>query len=217
MTDRDDDFSKEESSESNHTEGASDQAPGETFEGEDSQADSDADSSTINPGQAETESGPETGSEAEAASADEPTAQKSDEDGIQEIWPQLRQLLVFQVKLYVDALRDLLMSPLSIVVFIVDLVQRNTGKDTLFQSLLDFGRKTERAINLFNQHDHEDEDATNIDSIFAQVEEGIMREYQDGSVSAGARDSIEKSLNKLREKVDEFQQNNKDDDPTPKN
>lgn len=117
------------------------------------------------------------------------------------IWPQLRQLLIFQVKLYVDALRDILMSPLSVVVFIIDVVQGNKGENSLFESLLRFGRKTEHAINLFNQHDATDEGFKGIDTVIAQVEESVRKEYKDGSVSSNAKEKLDESLDKLRKKV----------------
>ena len=126
------------------------------------------------------------------------TKSRSAEGSAAAIWPQLRKLLVFQVKLYVDALRDLLMSPLSVVVFIVDAVQRNKGDDCLFESLLQFGRQTEKAINLFNQHDINDRNYRGIDSILVQVEDAVKKEYTDGSVSAAAKDAIDKSLQNLR-------------------
>ena len=124
----------------------------------------------------------------------------ADQDS-REIWPQLRMLLVFQLKLYIDALRDLLMSPLSVVVFIIDAVQGNRGDDSLFQALLKFGRRTEKAINLFDQHDVNDENYRGVDSILMQVEEAVRKEYTDGSVSGNARESIENSLGRLRKKL----------------
>jgi|GEM_PF-316379 len=134
------------------------------------------------------------------------TTDQKDIPEIKDIWPQLRQLLVFQIKLYIDAARDLLMSPLSVVVFIIDAVQGNRGEKSLFESLLQFGRRTEKAINLFNQHDINDENHKGIDSILLQVEEAVRKEYTDGSVSTNARDSIEKSLDKLRSKLNQSKQ-----------
>ena len=140
-----------------------------------------------------------TESEPQVIGSDSPASEG--ENKVQAMWPQLRQLLVFQVKLYVDALRDLLMSPLSIILFIADQVQGNKGDETLFESLLQFGRKTEKAINLFNQHDATAEDIRGIDSLITQVEEGLRREYSDGSVSGSTRDTLEKALSKLRERL----------------
>ena len=117
------------------------------------------------------------------------------------VWPKLRRLVIFQVKLYIDALRDLLMSPLSFVAFLVDAIQGNQGDKAMFEALLKFGRRTEQAINLFEQHDINDEEYRGIDTILLQVEEALRREYADGSVSGSARESIEKSLGRLRNKI----------------
>ena len=150
------------------------------------------------------------GSELPSSQTDHPeqasTEEKVNDEDKKDIWPQLRKLLIFQIKLYIDAARDLLMSPLSIVVFIIDAVQGNQGENSLFDSLLQFGRRTEKAINLFNQHDVNDDNYRGIDSILMQVEEAVRKEYTDGSVSSNAKETIEKSLDKLRTKVSQSQQ-----------
>jgi hypothetical protein len=127
----------------------------------------------------------------------------------EEVWPQIRQLLIFQVKLYVDALRDLLMSPLSIIILVIDLIQKNQGDKALFNSLLEFGRKTEKAINLFNQYDHHNENLTGIDAIVSQVEESVRKEYKDGTVSNKAKETIDKSLQNLRERIKRAREDDK--------
>jgi hypothetical protein len=145
-------------------------------------------------------------SAANAQQREHESPEQPDDPEIKDIWPQLRKLLVFQIKLYIDAARDLLMSPMSIVVFIIDAVQGNRHENSLFESLLQFGRRTEKAINLFNQHDINDENFRGIDSILMQVEDAVKKEYTDGSVSANARDSIENSLGKLRSKLNQSKQ-----------
>ena len=64
----------------------------------------------------------------------------------------LRHLLIFQVKLGADALRDLLMSPVSVLVFVVDVIRKPTLEDSLYLRLMLLGRKSDRAINLFDEH-----------------------------------------------------------------
>lgn len=64
----------------------------------------------------------------------------------------LRRLVIFQLKLGADAIRDLVMSPVSIVMFILDLILSPAEKDSHYQQLLQFGRKTDRWINLFEEH-----------------------------------------------------------------
>jgi hypothetical protein len=64
----------------------------------------------------------------------------------------LRHLMVFQLKLAVDAVRDLIMSPVSVVVFIIDVVRKPTLEDSLYLRLMLAGRRSDRTINLFDEH-----------------------------------------------------------------
>ena len=64
----------------------------------------------------------------------------------------LRHLMVFQLKLAVDAVRDLIMSPVSVVVFIIDVVRKPTLEDSLYLRLMLVGRRSDRTINLFDEH-----------------------------------------------------------------
>jgi hypothetical protein len=64
----------------------------------------------------------------------------------------LRHLLVFQVKLGADAFRDLLLSPISVLVFAVDVIRKPTLEDSLYLRLMLLGRKSDRVINLFDEY-----------------------------------------------------------------
>ena len=64
----------------------------------------------------------------------------------------LRHLLVFQVKLLADAFRDLLMSPVSVLVFILDTLRKPKLEDSLYLRLMLLGRRSDRMINLFDEH-----------------------------------------------------------------
>ena len=63
-----------------------------------------------------------------------------------------RHLVVFQLKLAADALRDLVMSPLSIVVFMIDAVRKPALEDSLYLQLMLLGRRSDRFINLFDEY-----------------------------------------------------------------
>jgi hypothetical protein len=92
---------------------------------------------------------------------------------MEEIWPQLRRLLVLQVKLYVDAFRDIFLSAVSLGAFLIDVVLGNSGSDCYFEKVLNFGRKTERSINLFNQFDPEHQASNTVDGVINDLEEKI--------------------------------------------
>jgi hypothetical protein len=64
----------------------------------------------------------------------------------------LRHLLFFQVKLALDALRDFLLSPLSVGAFLLDAITRPPYERSLTYRLMLLGRRSDRVINLFDEH-----------------------------------------------------------------
>ena len=50
-----------------------------------------------------------------------------------------RRLVIFQLKLAVDALRDIILSPVSIVCSLLDLVEKRKDKGSYFEKLMLFG------------------------------------------------------------------------------
>jgi hypothetical protein len=114
----------------------------------------------------------------ESENQDTKTLEHDGSESMEKIWPQLRTLLVFQIKLYIDAFRDLFLSALSLGAFIIDLVQQNTGENTYFNRVLKFGRKTEVTINLFNQYNRDEQSGTSVDSILQEVEDRIKEQAE---------------------------------------
>jgi len=88
----------------------------------------------------------------------------------------LRHMLVFQIKLIADAMRDLFLSPISMVVFLLDLISRPVLKDSLSLKLMLAGRRTDRMINLFNEYSTSGE--YTIDESVAELETVIQREIK---------------------------------------
>jgi hypothetical protein len=78
---------------------------------------------------------------------------KSDEASLAEAhspyWRLMRDVLVFQCKLALDGLRDLLLSPLSIIFAIAGAVLSPKDPHRFLRRLMHFGRQTDQFINLF--------------------------------------------------------------------
>lgn len=64
----------------------------------------------------------------------------------------LKHLVFFQLKLGADAMRDFLLSPVSILVFFVDVIRRPTLEESYYLRLMMIGRRSDRYINLFDEH-----------------------------------------------------------------
>ena len=91
-------------------------------------------------------------------------------------WTQVRRFIVFQVKLYVDAFRDFMLSFLSIPAFVIDLISGNEGEDSYMEKIFAMGRRTERAINLFEQHKPGEQEGHSVDSIIDNLEDKVRTE-----------------------------------------
>ena len=89
----------------------------------------------------------------------------------------LRHLLVFQLKLAADAMRDLVMSPLSVLVFLIDAVRKPALEDSLYLRLMLLGRRSDRVINLFDEH--KDAGHYTVDQAVEELEQMVVGARRD--------------------------------------
>lgn len=86
-------------------------------------------------------------------------------------WDNLRQLIVFQIKLALDAARDFALSPISIGAFIIDTIRKPEPENSLYLRLMKLGQRSDQVINLFDQHS--DADHYTVDKTLRGVEQGV--------------------------------------------
>ncbi len=120
-------------------------------------------------------------------------------------WEFLRDVLVFQLKLLLDAVRDLVLSPVSIVAGVIDLISGDEPPGRYFYRLLAFGGRTDTWINLFGKSGRPEEpggdESDTIDSLVAQVERLMVDQYERGGVTASAKQAIDRSLDAISRKT----------------
>ncbi|MFT4519434.1 MAG: hypothetical protein ACI9JM_001830 [Halioglobus sp.] len=118
----------------------------------------------------------------------------------------LRHLLVFQLKLAADALRDLLLSPVSLVVFLIDIINKPALEDSLYLRLMLLGRRSDRVVNLFDEH--KDAGHFTVDRAMEELEVLVIRRGQGKKMrSKGGR----KSSDRKRREPNETDENGSDD------
>lgn len=111
----------------------------------------------------------------------------------------IRDLVVFQFKLFVDGIRDLLLVPVSLVIGVISLLKGGERPGTEFYDLLKFGRHTDHAINLFGAADRvhdpaDDESVPDIDDLVSKVEDYVVDEYRRGGITAQAKERLDRAL-----------------------
>lgn len=128
-------------------------------------------------------------------------------------WRLVRDSLIFQVKLGLDALRDLLLSPVSIGCTLYDLIKGHDQHNSSFYKLMALGQKSDHWLNLFGCGDqprdaqkkvwlqgakaNDNQGERNVDQLFAQVEALLKEQHNQGGLTASAKTSIDRYLDKI--------------------
>lgn len=112
----------------------------------------------------------------------------------------LREAVVFQGKLLVDALKDLVLSPLSLIAVVFDLAEPPRRGQGRFAGVMEIGRGLERRIDLFGRAGHvEPRDAEwTMDDLVARFESSLREKTEASGTREAARQALEETLAGLR-------------------
>src|ERR1043166_8449216 len=96
-----------------------------------------------------------------------------------ERWRFLRDVLVFQLKMFLDNVRDFALMPISLFAALVDLIFRGEREGALFYKVLKWGAHSEDVIDVYSAIEHHEksdfkirEDFT-VDGVIARLE-GVL-------------------------------------------
>jgi hypothetical protein len=117
----------------------------------------------------------------------------------------VRDLLIFQFKLIIDGIVDLVLLPISVIVGLISVLKPGPNAGSEFYTLLRLGRQGERWINLFGIErkdgaaTEEDTVATgDLDDLVAQVETFLVDEYRKRGATTHTRQRLDAALDSLR-------------------
>ena len=88
-------------------------------------------------------------------------------------WGLIRNVLILQLKLGLDGIRDFVMVPISMVCLLAGLVIPGKDPGRYYERLLAFGQRSDRWINLFGEHGSD----AHTDVYVRRVEEAVVRQY----------------------------------------
>ena len=126
-------------------------------------------------------------------------------------WDLIRDMLVFQAKLAIDAIRDLFLSPVSIICGLADIFIGNSLSKSYFYKLMNLGQQTDSWLNLFGNHNKDAKDFNvknrqkitkemNVDQLFSHVESLLKEQQGKGGLTASTKEKIDRFLNKIVDK-----------------
>lgn len=125
-------------------------------------------------------------------------------------WTLIRDLVVFQAKLVVDGLRDLVLVPASFVAGIVSLLSGQDGRPgPQFYRLLGAGKRSEHWINLFGALRNAPQDIeqpesfpeSDMDEIVGRIEAFVIDEHRRGGMTAQAKERFDRALDALQRRT----------------
>ncbi len=120
--------------------------------------------------------------------------------GAERRWSLIRDVLVFQGKLFLDGLRDIILAPLALATGVVAVIAPGRKSEWLFYGVLRLGNHLERWINLFGavRKGADTEKPPNIDTFVEHVETVLRLKNAQGGLTRSAKERIDKILDSIQ-------------------
>jgi hypothetical protein len=118
-------------------------------------------------------------------------------------WKFLRDVVVFQLKMFLDNVRDFALMPIALVAALIDLVYRGEREGALFYKVLRWGSHSEAVIDVYSAIEHHDAGgfkvgrAYTVDGVIARLEDVLVREYEKGGTAASIKTAMDRAIDQL--------------------
>ena len=118
-------------------------------------------------------------------------------------WKFVRDVMVFQLKLFLDNVRDLVLMPVSLVAALIDLILRGEREGARFYKVLRWGQHSEAVIDVYSAIEHHEpgdfkvsRDYT-VDGVIARLESVLKREVEKGGTAASVKAAMDRAIDQL--------------------
>src|ERR1051325_5858233 len=119
-------------------------------------------------------------------------------------WRFLRDVLVFQLKMLLDNIRDFALMPITLVAAGIDLISKGERQGALFYKVLRWGAHSEDVIDVYSAI--EDHDPGNfkinpnytVDAVMARLEGVLVRECEKGGTAASVKAAMDTAFDQLQ-------------------
>ena len=123
------------------------------------------------------------------------------ESGSNERWKFLRDVVVFQLKMFLDNVRDFALMPVSLVAALIDLIFKGKGHGSLFYQVLRCGAHSEEVINVYSAIEAHGRPRVNpsytVDAVIARLEGVLVRECEKGGTAASVKAAMDRAIDQL--------------------
>jgi len=121
-------------------------------------------------------------------------------------WKFMRNVAVFQLKLFLNNLHNFVQVPLTIVVALVDLIFKTEPQGARFYKLLEYGRTIDDSIDIYSVVVHRERSLNadyTVDNLVSKLEGVIIREYEKGGSAASIKAAVDRAMDELQAKAGE--------------
>ncbi len=131
------------------------------------------------------------------SSTDPLTVPRSNDDH----WKFLRDVLVFQLKMFLDNVRDFALMPISLVAALIDLIFKGERQGALFYQVLRWGKHSEEVIDVYSAIEKHQRGEINpsytIDAVVARLENVLVRECEKGGTAASIKAAMDRAIDQI--------------------
>lgn len=118
-------------------------------------------------------------------------------------WKFLRDVVVFQLKMFLDNVRDLVLMPVALAAALVDLLLRGDREGARFYRVLRWGWHSEKVIGVYSAIENEEpgpftisRDYT-VDGVIARLESVVTREIEKGGTAASVKGAMDRAIDQI--------------------
>ena len=128
-----------------------------------------------------------------------------------ERWRFWRDVLVFELKMFIGNLRDLALMPVSLGAALIDLVSKGEREGSLFYRVLRWGAHSEEVLDSYSPIRDELQDQRvnpnyTVDAVVARLEGVLVREYEKGGTAATIKAALDRTIDQLHRETSEHRE-----------
>jgi ribosome-associated translation inhibitor RaiA len=120
-------------------------------------------------------------------------------------WKFIRDVAVFQLKLFLNNVHNFVQIPLTLAVALVDVIFKTEPEGARFYKFLELGRRIDDSIDIYSVIDHREaslnKDFT-VDAVISRLEGVIVREYEKGGTAASVKAAVDRAIDGLQTRAD---------------
>lgn len=117
-------------------------------------------------------------------------------------WRFFRDVVVFELKMFIGNLRDFALMPVSVVAALIDLISKGDREGSLFYRVLRWGAHSEQMLDAYSPIRHELQYLNvnpnyTVDAVVARLESVVVREIEKGGTAATIKAALDRTIDQL--------------------